>query len=64
MAYKVEIEGGSNQRFTFINYDDALNFASLVVDYGTTEEYHYEDHTRISDGWRPIKVTLTRGEDD
>ena len=60
--YKVELEGASNQDFSFVNYDDALQFVSMAVDHGAVEEYHYDkvedNHVRVSEGWRPMKATI------
>lgn len=61
--YKVELEGASNQDFSFVNYDDALQFVSMVIDHGAIEEYHYDrdaegNSVRASEGWRPIKAVI------
>lgn len=67
MAYKVEIEK-SGIEFTFINIDDALNFASMAAEYGSVEDYHFErdvngEPFRVSDGWRPVIVSYTKIKD-
>lgn len=67
MAYRVRIEGG-NAIFQFINIDDALNFESMAAEYGSIEDYHYEEengtHVRVSDGWRPVICTFSKEEDE
>ena len=42
MAYRVRLEGSEEgQKFDFRNYDDALNFASLAIEYGTYQGYRW-----------------------
>lgn len=43
MAYRVRLEGSEDgQKFDFRNYDDALNFASLAIEYGTYQDYTFD----------------------
>ena len=70
MAYKVMFEG-SNERqlFMFRNYDDAFNFASLAVENGTYQDFHYEATeedafgTKVEEEPRPIRVSVQGVED-
>lgn len=64
MAYKVKIEN-SDVNFYFVDIDDALNFASMVTEHGSVEDYHYDrdengKNIRVSDGWRPAEVTFSK----
>lgn len=58
--YRVTFEGSfEGQQFLFRNYDDALQFASLAMDNGTYQDYHFDDeHHRIYDEPHPLEITL------
>ena len=64
MAYRVWFEG-SNERqlFLFRNYDDAFNFASLAVDNGTYQDYHYMDDQKIEELPHHINVSIMEVDD-
>lgn len=68
MAYRVSFEGSNDrQQFLFHNYDDAFNFASMAVEYGTFQEYELikkgETYERSYFEPEPIEVTVM-GVDD
>lgn len=59
MAYRVFFEGSNDrQLFLFRNYDDAFNFASMAVEAGTYQDFHYEGETRVDEEPRPIRVSV------
>ena len=68
MSYRVKLQGSPDeQRFEFHNYDDAFNFASMAVEYGTFQEYELikkgETYERSYFEPEPIEVTVV-GVDD
>lgn len=62
MAYRVRLEGSPEEQvFRFKNYDDAFNFASMAVDAGTYQDYHFErdekgESIKIWDN--PVKIEV------
>lgn len=64
MSYRVRFEG-SNERqlFLFRNYDDAFNFASLAVENGTYQDYHYSDDQKIEEEPHHINVSIVEVDD-
>ena len=63
--YRVTFEGSlEGQQFLFRNYDDAFNFASMAVDNGTYQDYHYEEKdgdpfgAKVEEEPHPLKVTV------
>lgn len=65
MAYRVILEGSNErQMLSFRNYDDAFNFASMAVDNGTYQDYHYEEKdgdpfgAKVEEEPHPLKVTV------
>lgn len=64
MAYRVKLEGSPDgQKFDFPNYDDALNFVSMAVEYGTFQDYTFDydkdgKALKVWDDPHPIKVTM------
>lgn len=70
MSYKVILEGSNDrQLLSFRNHDDALNFASMAIENGTYQDFHYEAvdgdpyGNRVEDEPRPLSVTIM-GVDD
>lgn len=68
MAYKVTLEGSNDsQMILFRNHDDALQFASMAVEYGTFQDYHYEkkdgEHVKVYDEQKPLEVRIARVEE-
>ena len=64
MAYRVSFEGSPDrQSFLFGNYDDAFNFASMAVDNGTYQDFHYIGEQKIEELPHPIRVSI-QGVDD
>ena len=69
MAYRVRLEGSpDNQVFSFRNYDDAFNFASMAVENGTYQDYHFDkdengETIKIWDNPMPLEVRI-KGVDD
>lgn len=59
MAYRVSFEGSNDrQQFLFHNYDDAFNFASMAVEAGTYQDYHFDGDTKVEEPAHPIKVSV------
>ena len=64
MVYRVRLEGSpEGQVFDFANYDDALNFASMAIEGGTYQDYHYEkdeegNNVKVWDDPAPLKATI------
>lgn len=63
MAYRVRLEGSKDgQKFDFANYDDAFNFASMAVEHGTYQDYHFitEDGetVKVWDEPKPVEVRI------
>lgn len=70
MSYKVILEGSNDrQSLSFRNHDDAINFASMAVENGTYQDFHYEPvdgdayGRRVEDEPRPLVVSIV-GVDD
>ena len=43
MSYRVILEGSNDRQIlSFRNHDDALNFASMAVENGAYQDFHYE----------------------
>lgn len=69
MSYKVRLEGSpEGQVFKFRNYDDAFNFASMAVENGTFQDYHFikgddGETTKVWDDPMPLEVRVV-GVDD
>ena len=67
--YRVRLEGSyDGQCFNFANYDDALQFASMAVEYGTYQDSHYttdeEGETiKVWDDPKPIEVRIVGVEE-
>lgn len=60
--YKVTLSGSYNgQEFRFRNYDDAFNFASMAVEFGTYEERIYKMENGVSyvAPKKPVPVAVT-----
>lgn len=66
MKYRVRLEGSpEGQVFDFVNYDDAFNFASMAVESGTYQDYHYRADAngasvKYWDDPEPIKVEIRK----
>lgn len=64
MVYRVRLEGSpEGQVFDFANYDDALNFASMAIEGGTYQDYHYEkdekgNNVKVWDDPAPLRATI------
>lgn len=64
MAYRVRFEGSEEgQKFDFRNYDDAFNFASMAVESGTYQNYHYitdgdGKSVKVWDDPKPVEVRI------
>lgn len=70
MSYRVILEGSNDRQIlSFRNHDDALNFASMAVENGMYQDYHFEESdgdafgTRVEDDPRPLRVSIM-GVDD
>jgi hypothetical protein len=70
MSYRVILEGSNDRQIlSFRNHDDALNFASMAVENGVYQDFHYEPKdgdsfsVRVDDEPRPLQVTMM-GVDD
>ena len=69
MSYKVRLEGSyDGQCFNFANYDDAFQFASMAVESGTYQDYHYiEDvngeSVKVWGDPKPIEVRIVGVEE-
>lgn len=69
MAYRIRLEGSPDgQVFDFPNYDDAMNFASMAVEYGTYQNYRWstdEDGNDIKlwDDPKPLEVRMVGVEE-
>ena len=67
--YRVRLEGSyEGQCFNFTNYDDAFQFASMAVEYGTYQDSHYitdeEGQTiKVWDDPKPIEVRIVGVEE-
>lgn len=66
--YRVRLEGSPDgQVFDFRNWDDAFQFASMAVESGTFQDYHYVTEDGVSvkvwDDPKPIEVRL-KGVDE
>lgn len=66
MAYRVRLKGSPDgQVFDFRDYDDAFNFASMAVESGTYQDYHYRTDAngasvKYWDDPEPIAVTIVK----
>lgn len=65
MAYRVMLEGSNErQKFLFTNYDDAFQFASMAVESGTYQDYHFEPKDddplgkRVEEEPHPLRVSV------
>lgn len=64
MAYRVRLEGSEEgQKFDFPNYDDALNFVSMAVEYGTFQDYHWDkdeagNSIKLWDDPKPLEARI------
>ena len=62
--YRVRLEGSpEGQVFDFRNYDDAFNFASMAVESGTFQDYHFAkdengDTIKVWEDPKPIEVSV------
>lgn len=68
MAYRVRLEGSHDgQKFDFANYDDAFQFASMAVEYGTYQDYHFitenGETTKVWDDPKPVEVRIVGVEE-
>ena len=69
MAYRVRLEGSEDgQRFDFPNYDDALNFVSMAVEYGTYQDFHFitDENGKSVKEWddpKPLEVRMVGVEE-
>lgn len=69
MAYRVRLEGSSDgQKFDFENYDDAFQFASMAVEYGTYQDYHFikdekGETVKVWDDPMPVEVRIVGVEE-
>ena len=69
MAYRVRLEGSPDgQSFDFPNYDDAMNFASMAVEYGTYQGYHWGkdeagNSMQLWDDPKPLEVRIVGVEE-
>ena len=67
--YRVKLEGSyDGQCFNFTNYDDAFQFASMAVEYGTYQESHYTTNdegetVKVWDDPKPIEVRIVGVEE-
>jgi hypothetical protein len=66
--YRVRLEGSpEGQRFDFVNYDDALNFASMAMAGGMYQDYHYittdEGSAKVWDDPHHLEVRLVEVDD-
>jgi hypothetical protein len=62
--YKVTLSGSKDgQKFCFSNYDDAFQFASMAVESGTFQDYHYEGNVKTWDDPVPVAVTIVGVEE-
>jgi hypothetical protein len=68
--YRVRLEGSNDgQKFDFTNYDDAFQFASMAVEHGTFQDYHYTkddetgETTKVWSSPKPIAVTIVGVEE-
>lgn len=65
MLYRVLLQGSSDRQvFSFENYDDALEFASMAMDHGTFRDFHYEAEgddpfaRKVDDEPKPLIVSM------
>ena len=67
--YRVRLEGSRDgQCFDFANYDDAFQFASMAVEYGTYQDGHWTTNeegetVKIWDDPKPIEVRIVGVEE-
>ena len=62
--YRVRLEGSyDGQCFNFANYDDAFQFASMAVEYGTYQDSHYTEEGKVWDDPKPIEVRIVAVEE-
>lgn len=66
MKYRVRLKGSpEGQVFDFVNYDDAMNFASMAVEFGTYQDYHYRTDAngqsiKYWDDPEPVEVSIVK----
>lgn len=65
MAYRVILEGSNDRQIlSFKNRDDAINFASMAVENGMYQDYHYEPvdgdayGRQVEEEPRPLRVSI------
>lgn len=69
MSYRVRLEGSPDgQVFNFRNYDDALHFVAMAVEYGTYQDYHYikDENGETIKTWddpKPVEVRVVGVEE-
>lgn len=66
MKYRVRLKGSpEGQVFDFANYDDAMNFASMAVEFGTYQDYHYkkdenDQSIKYWDDPEPVEASIVK----
>ena len=69
MPYRVRLEGSlDGQVFSFRNYDDAFQFASMAVEHGTYQDYHFikDENGETIKEWedpKPVEVRVVGVEE-